>query len=63
MLITDGTIVEFPPEVYSSRVRARLEAERWAWVLLGGGWVDVLIFFSDRWQIGDRDVWLVIVPG
>ncbi len=63
VLITDGTIVEFPPEVYSSRVRARLEAERWAWVLSGGGWADVSIPFPDRWQIGDRDVRLVIVPG
>ena len=63
VLITDGTIVEYPPEIYVSEERAQLEAERWAWVLSGGGWADVLSPFPGRWEVGERDVRLVEVSG
>lgn len=59
LLVTDGTVIEYPPEVYASERRARLEAERWAWVLAGGGWSEITSPFDGRWEVAGRDVRLV----
>jgi hypothetical protein len=61
VLVTDGTVIEYPPEVYHSRERALLEAERWAWLLSGEGALDIERPFEGRWQVRDRDVRLVEV--
>lgn len=59
LLVTGGTVIEYPPELYADRARARQEAERWAWILSGAGWSEVVRPFTDRWEIGERDVRLV----
>jgi hypothetical protein len=61
LLITDGTVIEYPPELYRSYQRASFEAERWAWVLSGAGWREIERPFGGRWSIGDKDVRLVPV--
>jgi hypothetical protein len=62
VLITDGTVIEYPPEVYSSEDLARDEARRWAWILSGMGWLPVEED-GNRWSVRDRDVRLVQVEG
>jgi hypothetical protein len=59
ILITGGTVVEYPPELYRSPERAGLEAERWAWILSGAGWAEIERPFDGRWQVGEREVRLV----
>ena len=59
LLITDGTAIEYPPEIYREVERGRLEAERWAWVIAGGGWQEVTEVFADRWEVAGRDIRLV----
>ena len=59
LLITDGTVVEFPPEIYLNHAYAATEAERWAWVLAGGGEMAIRRPFEGRWEVGVRDVRLV----
>lgn len=59
VLVTGGTVVEYPPELYLDRERGEEEAERWAWILSGAGWVDVKRPFVGRWQVNDRWVRLV----
>lgn len=59
VMITDGTVVEYPPEIYLDERRARLEAERWAWILAGGGWAEITTPFDGRWEVAGRDVRLV----
>lgn len=61
VLVTDGTVIDYPPEVYHSRERALLEAERWAWLLSGEGTLDIERPFEGRWQVRDRDIRLVEV--
>jgi hypothetical protein len=61
ILVTEGAVIDYPPEVYESRSRAWREAERWAWVLSGGGWAQVEQPFQGRWEIADREVRLVQV--
>ena len=61
LVVTDGVAPEYPPELYVSRARAELEAERWAWILSGTGWLDVKRPFGGRWVVGDRDVRMVQV--
>ena len=60
VLVTDGTVIEYAPEIYVSSERAALEAERWAWILSGGGWLPVERPFDGRWVVGDRDVRIVV---
>jgi hypothetical protein len=62
LLVTDGTVIEYPPEVYASEELARDEARRWAWILSGMGWLPIEES-DDRWTAGDRDVRLVPVNG
>ena|SRR5215213_7392140 len=62
LLITDGTVIEYPPEIYRDMRTAELEAERWAWVLAGGGWQEVVRPFPGRWQVAGRDIRLVTTP-
>jgi hypothetical protein len=59
LLITDGTVIEYPPELYGSYQRATFEAERWAWVLSGAGWSEIERPFEGRWSIADKDIRLV----
>jgi hypothetical protein len=59
LLVTDGTIIEYPPEVYVSEKLAQLEAERWAWLLSGGGWGEIVRPFEGRWEVGDKWIRLV----
>jgi hypothetical protein len=59
VLVTDGALVSYPPEIYRSLPRASLEAERWAWLLSGEGRVEVGRPFGDRWTVGERDIRLV----
>jgi hypothetical protein len=62
ILITDGTVIEYPPEAYKTVEQARDEAARWAWVISGMGWLPIEDA-SDRWHVGDRDVRLVPADG
>jgi hypothetical protein len=62
LLVTDGIALEYPPELYQGYRRARLEAERWAWILSGTGWLEIQQPLADRWSVGDRDVRLLAVP-
>ncbi len=59
LLVTHGTIVEYPPEIYRSRTSAVREARRWSEVLSGYGQISIEHPFEGRWEIGDRDVRLV----
>jgi hypothetical protein len=61
VLVTDGTVIAYPPEFYHDRSRAVLESERWAWVLAGQGVLEIERPFEDRWSVADRDVRLVEV--
>lgn len=61
VIVTDRVALEYPPELYDSHSRASLEAERWAWILSGTGWLDIDRPFDGRWRVGDRDVRLVPV--
>jgi hypothetical protein len=63
ILITDGTVIEYPPEAYEAAEQARSEAQRWAWVISGMGWLPIEKTAADRWLVGDRDVRLVHVDG
>jgi hypothetical protein len=63
ILITDGMVVEYPPEAYESAQIARNEARRWAWIISGMGWTPIEETADDRWAVGDRDVRLVHVDG
>jgi hypothetical protein len=62
VMVTDGTVIEYAPEIYFHESRARQEAERWAWILAGGGWIEVESPFDDRWEVAGRDVRLIRVP-
>ena len=59
LLVTGGTVIEYPPELYADEDRAIEEAERWAWVLSGAGWLDIQRPFPGRWHVEGRDVRLV----
>ena len=63
ILVTDGTVIEYPPEAYTSEEAARSEAQRWAWIISGMGWLPIEESGSDRWMVGDRNVRLVQVDG
>jgi hypothetical protein len=63
ILITDGTVIEYPPEAYEAAEQARSEAQRWAWVISGMGWLPIEKTAADRWLVGDRDVRLVHADG
>ena len=63
ILVTDGTVIEYPPEAYASPEAARTEAQRWAWIISGMGWLPVEESADDRWTVGDRDVRVVHAEG
>jgi hypothetical protein len=63
ILVTDGTVIEYPPEAYASAEAARSEAQRWAWIISGMGWLPIEESAEDRWTVGDRDVRLVRAEG
>ena len=60
ILVSDGTVIDFPPEVCSSHALAQIEARRWA-TLLSGGVASVEVPFEGRYRVGFRDVRLVPV--
>jgi hypothetical protein len=62
VLVTGGTVIEYPPELYLDPVRATDEAERWAWIVSGAGWAEIERPFPGRWEVGDHSVRLVEVP-
>jgi hypothetical protein len=59
VLVTDGTVIDYAPEIYLFEERAIEEAERWAWVLAGGGWTEISTPYKGRWEVAGRDVRLV----
>ena len=59
VMVTDGTVIEYPPEVYGSREIARDEAARWAVSLARGNDSLIEVIDSDRWSVRDVDVRLV----
>lgn len=59
LLVTQGLVVAYPPEVYRDRRLAEREAERWAWLLGGGGIAPVERPFDGRWAIEEFDVRLI----
>lgn len=61
VIVTEGVALEYPPELYETRSQATLEAERWAWILSGTGWLEVERPFDGRWTVGERDVRLLRV--
>jgi hypothetical protein len=63
ILVTDGTVIEYPPEAYATAEQARSEAQRWAWIISGMGWLPVEESADNRWLVGDRDVRLVRADG
>ena len=63
ILITDGTVIEHVPEGYETAQQAQDEADRWAWILSGMGWLPIEKPVDDRWEVGDRDVRLVRAEG
>jgi hypothetical protein len=64
LMITDGNVLEFPPELYVDSSLARWEARRWAACLAGGVERSIREPFEGRIEVGHRDVRLspVIVP-
>jgi hypothetical protein len=56
VLVTRGTVVDFPPELYRSSRIASQEAGRWAWTLAGEGSMRVRTPFEGRLEVGDRDI-------
>jgi hypothetical protein len=63
ILITDGTVIEYPPEAYATVEQARNEAQRWVWIISGMGWLPIEESADNRWLVGDRDVRLVKADG
>jgi hypothetical protein len=63
ILITDGTVIEYPPEAYESAEQARSEAQRWAWIVSGMGWLAIEESADNRWLVGDREVRVVRADG
>ncbi len=61
LLVTQGTIHAYPPELYLDRGRSAQEAERWAWILGGAGVAEVGRPFEGRWEVAGFDVRLVRV--
>jgi hypothetical protein len=60
LLVTDGLVIEFPPEVYLDEHLAEREGERWAWILARGNDAGIERPFEGRWEIGDY--WIRLVP-
>ena len=61
LLVTEGVVTLYPPELYLRLQRAVLEAECWAWILSGNGLIEVSRPSDDRWEVDERDVRLVEV--
>lgn len=60
LLVTDGLVIAYAPEVYLDERVAEREGERWAWILAGRHGDEIERPFEGRWHIGDR--WVHLVP-
>jgi hypothetical protein len=60
-MITDGSVLEFPPEPYVDSSLARWEARRWAACLAGGAVLVTREPFEGRIEVGHRDIRLTPV--
>ena len=63
ILVTDGTAIEFAPELYASHEHATDEAHRWAWLLSADGAAEIHEPFDGRIRVGIRDIRVVEVVG
>jgi hypothetical protein len=59
LLVTDGTVIDYPPEVYADLELAHQEAERWALLLRSRNHARIHRPFRGRWQVGDY--WVRVV--
>ena len=59
VLVSDGTRIEYPPEVFARESAARGEAYRWAWSMSGSG-APFRMRSSIGWSAGIRDV--LVIP-
>jgi hypothetical protein len=60
LLVTDGLVIEYAPEVYRDEHVAERESERWARILSQGIESKIERPFEGRWEIGDH--WVRLVP-
>ncbi len=58
IFVTDGTVIEYPPEAYNTLAAATSEARRWA-LTLSRGREEIEEVAPDRWRVADRDVRIV----
>src|SRR3990170_5670116 len=61
LLVTEGLMVAYPPELYAERAVAERECERWAWLLAAKLQTAVERPFEGRWEIGEH--WVRLGPG
>ena len=59
LLVTEGLIIRYPPEIYHERAAAEREGERWAWILSTESSAPIERPFDGRWQVGEHWVRLV----
>lgn len=60
LLVTDGLVIEYAPELFADEIEAEREAERWAWTLSGREGTRVERPFPGRWEIGNH--WIRVLP-
>jgi len=61
VMVTDGTVVAFPPEIYESRELAFSEAERWRQTVSGPCEDQRELHDAPPWHVGDFTVRLIEV--
>lgn len=59
LLVTEGLVIRYPPEIYHELAVAEREGERWSWLLSIESRTPVERPFEGRWQVGDHWVRLV----
>jgi hypothetical protein len=62
LLVTEGMVIRFAPELYTEKSIGAREAERWAWTLARDAQVRVERPFGGRWEVGECSVRLVETP-
>ncbi len=61
VLVTDGTVLEFAPELFVDEELAVREARPWAFALSMGDSRAITHPFEDRWEVGPRDIRVAVV--